>query len=126
PTKTQVPIAARVLAGFALPSVALLILGPAVVRYAPREVETAWFASLVLAILGCAAAVWCAAGSKLEGERTSPRFMLYGVGAIFALIAMLFVTGTATGNTMQSLASMAQGAGFRVLPGLLRHLDFAG
>jgi len=112
----------RMMASLLAPSALVVILGPRVVRYAPRSMEALWFGAVVLAGGGLVCSVWSIVLSLDERAKRARRAVVIGAIAVGLLllaggIGVSIGTGAAGG-----WAESTRQAGFRLLPQILGFL----
>ena len=111
------PWTPRILASLVLPAFVVACGAPFVLDIAPRALEAAWFAALVV---GFGALPGAVAGGLSDISGTSrQQFRIVAGIALVALIALAFGLPYLGVPMFGGLSGAAQAAGFRVLPTLL-------
>lgn len=113
------PRVPRILATFTVPAALVLIGAPEVVRLAPRLVEAAWCASLVLMLGGLAGTAWCVLEGSLEDDEGQRSFRIAGIALIAVAVVAGVLTGVLSPSTMIALGAWTKTLGFSIVPALL-------
>lgn len=88
-------------------------------RLAPRLVEAAWCASLVLMLGGLAGTAWCVLEGSLEDDEGQRSFRIAGIALIAVAVVAGVLTGVLSPSTMIALGAWTKTLGFSIVPALL-------
>ncbi|MEL6189681.1 MAG: hypothetical protein AAFU79_34090, partial [Myxococcota bacterium] len=118
------PRSPRAIAALFLPAAVALAVIPGVVRHAPRLLEAAFSASLVLTLGASAAVVWCTAEDYVVTGEGRRRLVLAWAGAMLAAVVVVVGIGLFVPDAADRWADRARDVGFELIPRVLagRHL----